>query len=60
LPVLGAKIATKVDQVVDVFYVRDFNGDKVDAPEQVNKIKSAIEARLVKNRFIRSEAEVFP
>jgi [protein-PII] uridylyltransferase len=37
-----AKIATKVDQVVDVFYVRDLNGQKVDRPEQESEIKSAI------------------
>ena len=37
-----AKIATKVDQVVDVFYVRDFEGQKVDEPERVDKIKQAI------------------
>jgi [protein-PII] uridylyltransferase len=48
LDIWVAKIATKVDQVVDVFYVRDFDGEKVDAPEQVGEIKSAIEARLVK------------
>jgi len=38
-----AKIATKVDQVVDVFYVRDYDGEKVDAPDQVEAIKTAIE-----------------
>ncbi|MCF8068254.1 MAG: [protein-PII] uridylyltransferase [Desulfobacterales bacterium] len=42
LDVSVAKIATKVDQVVDVFYVRDLNGEKVDTPEQVEAIKSAI------------------
>jgi [protein-PII] uridylyltransferase len=41
-----AKIATKVDQVVDVFYVRDVNGQKVEAPEQVAGIKAAIRNRL--------------
>jgi len=41
-----AKIATKVDQVVDVFYVRDINGQKVDLPEQVEAIKAAIGERL--------------
>jgi [protein-PII] uridylyltransferase len=35
LDIWVAKIATKVDQVVDVFYVRDFDGQKVDAPHQV-------------------------
>jgi [protein-PII] uridylyltransferase len=48
LDIWVAKIATKVDQVVDVFYVRDFDGEKVDTPEQVSEIKSAIEARLIK------------
>ena len=41
-----AKISTKVDQVVDVFYVRDVDGQKVDSEEQAAAIKSAIEDRL--------------
>ena len=41
-----AKIATKADQVVDVFYVWDLNGDKVDSPDQVSLIKAAILERL--------------
>ena len=41
-----AKIATKADQVVDVFYVWDLNGDKVDSPDQVDLIKTAILGRL--------------
>jgi [protein-PII] uridylyltransferase len=41
-----AKIATKADQVVDVFYVWDLNGDKVDSPDQVSLIKDAILERL--------------
>jgi [protein-PII] uridylyltransferase len=41
-----AKIATKADQVVDVFYVRDVNGQKVDLPDQVARIKAAIIERL--------------
>jgi [protein-PII] uridylyltransferase len=42
LDIWVAKIATKVDQVVDVFYVRDFDGQKVNAPEQIAAIKEAI------------------
>ena len=41
-----AKIATKADQVVDVFYVWDLNGEKVDSEDQVKHIKSAILERL--------------
>jgi [protein-PII] uridylyltransferase len=41
-----AKIATKADQVVDVFYVWDLNGDKVDSSDQVDLIKAAILERL--------------
>jgi [protein-PII] uridylyltransferase len=41
-----AKIATKVDQVVDVFYIRDFDGQKVDAPLQVEAIKAAVRGIL--------------
>jgi [protein-PII] uridylyltransferase len=43
LDVWVAKISTKVDQVVDVFYVRDFDGQKVDSLDQVAAIKAAIE-----------------
>ena len=42
LDIWGAKIATKVDQVVDVFYVRDFDGQKVDTPHQVAAVKATI------------------
>ncbi len=42
LDVWISKISTKVDQVVDVFYVRDFDGQKVDSADQVAAIKDAI------------------
>jgi [protein-PII] uridylyltransferase len=46
LDVWVAKIATHVDQVVDVFYVRDFDGQKVDDPDQVAHIKATLHAVL--------------
>ena len=46
LDVWVAKIATNVDQVVDVFYVRDFDGQKVDDPDQVAHIRTTIQAVL--------------
>ena len=42
LDVWVSKIATKVDQVIDIFYVRDFDGQKVDSPDRVLAIKKAI------------------
>jgi [protein-PII] uridylyltransferase len=42
LNIRTAKIATKVDQVVDVFYVRDENDAKVDDENRVEQIKSEI------------------
>ena len=44
-----AKIATQVDQVVDVFYVRDYSSQKVDAPDKVASIKAAIEKVIVRS-----------
>ncbi len=46
LDIRVAKIATNVDQVVDVFYVRDSDGQKVDAPELIEKIRKAIDGVL--------------
>ncbi len=46
LNITVAKIATKVDQVVDVFYVRDENDAKVDDPAAVEQIKKEIMAVL--------------
>jgi [protein-PII] uridylyltransferase len=46
LDVRIAKIATKVDQVVDIFYVRDMDGQKVIDPEKVSGLRDAIEQVL--------------
>lgn len=42
LDIWAAKIATKVDQVVDVFYVRDFDAQKIVEPRDVTAIKKAV------------------
>jgi len=46
LDIRVAKISTQVDQVVDVFYVRDLEGQKVDGPEQEAVIRATVEAAL--------------
>lgn len=46
LDIWVAKISTNIDQVVDVFYVRDVHGQKVDSEEQVVSIEEAIYQRL--------------
>ncbi len=46
LDIWVARVATNVDQVVDVFYVRDFDGQKVDPPDQVAAIEQAVMAVL--------------
>jgi [protein-PII] uridylyltransferase len=46
LDVWVAKIATKADQVVDVFYVRDFDGQKADSSDEVTAVKEAIKHTL--------------
>ncbi len=46
LDIWVAKISTKVDQVVDVFYVRDLDGQKVDSPDQEKAIRQAIKRAL--------------
>jgi len=49
LDIWFAKIATKVDQVVDIFYVRDINGQKAGAPAQVLEMETAIRIMLETN-----------
>ncbi|MBI5197638.1 MAG: HD domain-containing protein, partial [Nitrospirae bacterium] len=44
LSVHSSKIATKVDQIVDVFYVKNRQGNKVTDPDQVQEIRQ----RLIK------------
>jgi [protein-PII] uridylyltransferase len=46
LDIRVAKSGTRVDQVVDVFYVRNFDGEKIDRPEEVERVKETIEAVL--------------
>lgn len=46
LDIYVAKIATKVDQVMDIFYVRNLYSEKADTKEQVEEIQSAIESVL--------------
>ena len=46
LDIWSAQIATRADQVVDVFYVRDFDGRKIEASEEIDRIRSKIASVL--------------
>ncbi len=46
LDIRGALIATKVDQVVDVFFVQDLAGRKVVEPDRMAEIRAAVEEAL--------------
>jgi len=50
LDVWVAKIGRKVDSVFDVFYVRDFQGEKADAPEQESRIIEEIRRAIEKKK----------
>ncbi len=55
LDIYVSKIATKVDQVVDIFYVRNFYGEKVDTKEQAEEIKAAIKKILLSSYELEKE-----
>jgi [protein-PII] uridylyltransferase len=44
-----AKIATKGDQIADVFYVRDLYGQKMEDEDQLKEIERALLHRLGQN-----------
>jgi [protein-PII] uridylyltransferase len=46
LDIHTARIATKVDQVVDVFYVRDLDGQKIEDDKMVKKIRRVLLQKL--------------
>ncbi|MBF0119009.1 MAG: [protein-PII] uridylyltransferase [Desulfobacterales bacterium] len=46
LDIWVAKIATEVDQVVDVFYVRDIYGEKIEDENHLKIVKQTIEEAL--------------
>jgi [protein-PII] uridylyltransferase len=46
LDIHSARIATKVDQIVDAFYVRDLDGQKIEADKRVKEIKRALLQQL--------------
>lgn len=48
LDIYVSKIATNMDQVVDIFYVRNLYGEKVHTPEQIAMIKGEI-TRVLKH-----------
>jgi len=48
LSIAMARISTKVDQVVDVFYVQDLSGGKIEDPEFIEKIGKDLKEDLEK------------
>ena len=46
LNIWSAQIATRAERVVDVFYVKDFDGRKIEAPEEIDRIRSRIASVL--------------
>ena len=42
------RIATRVDQIVDVFYVVDSSGNKIQSDEKLAELKSALMTELLK------------
>jgi [protein-PII] uridylyltransferase len=50
-----AKIGIKGDQIADVFYVRDLDGQKIEDEQQVNEIKKALHYRLSRDQHSQSQ-----
>jgi [protein-PII] uridylyltransferase len=46
LDIWTAKIASKKDQVMDIFYIREFSGQKLWSEEKIKKVKETIDNAL--------------
>jgi len=46
LDIASARIATEIDQAFDTFYVHDRQGQKIEAPEALERIRAALELAL--------------
>ena len=49
-----AKIATKVDQIADVFYVRDLEGQKVEDKDQLKEVEDALNYQLTHGEMLQT------
>ncbi len=45
--IVSARIATEIDQAVDTFYLHDSRGGKLEAPEERERLREALERALV-------------
>lgn len=59
LDIWVAKIATDVDQVVDVFYVRDFDGQKITDRDKLNHIKQTVLSAIKPSDNIGAKKEEY-
>ncbi len=46
LDIASARIATEIDQAFDTFYVHDRQGQRIEAPEALERIRAALELAL--------------
>ncbi|AOY57075.1 MULTISPECIES: [protein-PII] uridylyltransferase [Desulfococcus] len=57
LDILSARIATRGDHVVDVFYVRDFDGRKIASAEATARVRSQIASVLSASAYETSSSD---
>jgi [protein-PII] uridylyltransferase len=60
LQVSSAKISTYGEKVVDVFYVKDLFGHKVEHPQKLEQIRKALEAVLTRGTVAPPPAAAAP
>jgi [protein-PII] uridylyltransferase len=60
LNIASAHVATFGERAVDVFYVTDLMGAKIEAPQRQSAIKSALLSRLQPRRVEPAQREALP